>query len=576
MKALPRLSHPRRAAAYAAGALLLAAAAAITAPASGIPATTVPSAPENLTATRGNASAVIAWDAPVADGGTPITAFVVSAVSGDPTVTAQVTGTARTATITGLANGVTYAISVIARNSVGDSLPAGPVTVQPSRTAAKVPAAPVISQVIAGSQSLLIPFSLGADNGSTIIATEWSIDNGTTWTPVLTSPVSISGLRNGTAYTVKLRSRNRLGASPAASKSGKPVPAKNLIVFTQPADMGITDPAQTMDISSTGGVTVVKTSTPKVCAIDGFTLTPLAIGSCKITASNSGDAYYAAATAVTRTVTIAALPPGKVLLWAEEFKGTAGSSPAATTWSADTGDGCTIGNCGWGNNERQYYTPGANTLDGTADGNLIITAQRAGANNNRCYYGRCEWTSGKITSNGKVSFTYGQLEARIKVPAGGGTWPAFWMLGSNIGSVGWPRCGELDILEAVGNSPQTVWGTAHMANNNGARVLKGGTTVLPSPLSDGYHVFAVNWTPTSITWLFDGKSYFTVTKTDFGFPTWPFGPAADGTAPRMYAIFNIAMGGDMGGAIAPSLQSASMAVDWVRYYSMNGVGTVNK
>ena len=150
------------------------------------------------------------------------------------------------------------------------------------------------------------------------------------------------------------------------------------------------------------------------------------------------------------------------------------------------------------------------------------------------------------------------------------------MLGTNIGSVGWPRCGELDIMEALGNAPQTLWGTAHMADNNGNRTLRGGTTQLPTPLSDGYHVFAAKWTPTSITWMVDYKPYFTVTKADFGYATWPFGPSATGAAPRMYAILNIAMGGDMGGSIAPGLSSATMAVDWVRYYQIDGQGAVYK
>lgn len=572
MKALPRRFAVRP---LVLGAVLAACVGVATAPASGLATVSVPSAPQTLTATRGNNSATVHWDAPAADGGTPITSYLVAATSGDPTVSVQVAGNARSATLAGLTNGVTYAVTVTARNSVGASEPAGPAIVQPSRTGAKAPAAPVIAQVISGSQSLMVPFSLGSDNGSTIISTEWSID-GVAWNVVATSPVSISGLTNGTTYTVKMRSRNRIGLSPVTSKSGKPMPAKNTIVFSQPAGMGVGDPEQTLDVSSSGGVTVVKSSTPKVCSVTGYSLKAVAIGSCKITATNSGDAFYGAATAVTRTVAITALSPGKVLLWSEEFKGAAGSSPSSITWGADTGDGCSIGNCGWGNNEREYYLPGANALDGTADGNLIITAQRSGASNYRCYYGRCDWTSGKLTTYNRVNFTYGQLEARIKVPAGGGTWPAFWLLGTNIASVGWPRCGELDILEAVGNSPQTLWGTAHMADNTGARVLKGGTTTLSAPLSDTYRVYAMNWTPTSVSWMVDGKVYHTVKKTDFGFSVWPFGPSANGTAPKMYAILNIAMGGDMGGAISPLLQSASMSVDWIRYYSINGIGAVNK
>lgn len=574
MKTLSRL-HERRVLRLAALMLPLGLGIGLTAPASSVVSVSAPSAPQQVSATRGNASALIEWQAPAADGGTPITAYVVSAASGGTGVTVVADPAARAVTLTGLANGLTYAVRVVARNSVGDSEYQAQVTVLPSKTAAKVPGAPAVSQVIAGSQSLTLPFSLGSDNGSTITLTQWSIDNGTTWNTIETSPLVITGLRNGTSYAVKLRSRNRIGFSSVASKSGKPVSAKNTIVFSQPADMGLEDLPQGLDATATGGTTLVKTSTPKVCAVSGLSVAPVALGVCKLTATNAGDGYYASATAVTRSFTVAKLPPGKALLWSEEFKGAAGAASTAT-WGSESGDGCAQGNCGWGNNERQWYTAGASMLDGSTDGNLVITAQRAGASNYRCYYGACTWTSGKLTTYGRVAFTYGQLEARIKLPAGGGTWPAFWLLGTNIASVGWPRSGEIDVVEGVGNLPYKLWGTAHMADNTGARILRGGNTMNVDPLADAYHTYAINWTPTSITWLLDGKPYFTANKSDFGYPTWPFGPAADGSAPKMYAILNIAMGGDMGGGISPSLQSTAMAVDWIRYYSMNGVGAVTK
>ena len=533
-----------------------------------------PGAPQAVTATRANNSAVVAWDAPADAGDSAITGYVVSARSGDFSISTNAGAAARSATVTGLANGVTYGITVVARNSNCDSGSSTTVTVQPSKTAAKVPSAPVISQVIAGSQSLILPYSLGADNGSTIFSTEWSIDGGVTWTLTTTSPVQITGLTNGKSYPVKLRSRNRVGYSAAASKSGKPMPAKNYIDFAQPANMNLDDPRQSLTVASTGGATVVTSTTPKICTIDGSVIVAIAVGTCKLTASNAGDAFYAAATVVNRSVTVTALPPGKVLLWSDEFKGTAGATPSSTGWTADVGDGCGGGNCGWGNNERQYYTTAANRLDGTSDGNLVINATREGASAYRCYYGTCGWTSGKLTTYGKVGFTYGQLEARVKIAAGGGTWPAFWLLGSNIATVGWPRCGEIDVFEGVGNLPYKMWGTAHMADNNGARILRGGTTMNDVPFSDGYHIYDINWTPTSITWSIDRKPYFTANKSDFGYSAWPFGPLADGSAPRMFLILNLAMGGDMGGGISNGLQSTSMTVDWVRYYKINGVGAV--
>jgi len=193
-----------------------------------------------------------------------------------------------------------------------------------------------------------------------------------------------------------------------------------------------------------------------------------------------------------------------------------------------------------------------------------MTATRTGADAYTCYYGTCSWLSSKIVTLNKVGFKYGRIAARIKVPAGGGTWPAFWTLGSDINVHPWPACGELDVMEAVGNSPRTLWGTPHGPVSGGGG--RGSTIDLPTNLSDNYHVFALDWFSDHLTWYVDGVPYYTYTKTAAG-ADWVFDK-------ENYIILNLAMGGGMGGTISPSLNSATMSVDWVRVYSVDGVGEV--
>jgi len=265
-----------------------------------------------------------------------------------------------------------------------------------------------------------------------------------------------------------------------------------------------------------------------------------------------------------------------VLLWQDDFNGTAGTGPNSSFWATDLEDGCSSGNCGWGNGEREWYTSAANKLNGSS--NLVITANKLSSSTApNCYYGKCEWSSGKITTYNKVNFTYGYLEARIKNPAGGGTWPAFWMLGNDIGSRPWPLCGEIDIMEGEGNAPYTNWGTAHWANTNQWDHIQGpgnNTVSLSTKLSDAYHTYGILWTPTSLTWYLDGNAQYTLNKSSVPNNLWPFGPTASGGDPKFYAILNVAMGGGMGGAIDPALTTSSMTVDYLKFYSVNGQGKV--
>jgi len=265
------------------------------------------------------------------------------------------------------------------------------------------------------------------------------------------------------------------------------------------------------------------------------------------------------------------------LLWSDEFSGTSGSAPDSTKWFNTTGDGCAApdSNCGWGNGEQQWYTPSANTVDGSTQGNLLITANRLSSSSTQmCYYGKCSWSSGKMTTKGKAGFTYGYLEARVKGPAGNGNWPAFWMLGTDIYTNPWPRSGEIDIYEVLGSAQTTNWGTAHFADAGGGHIQGPGANTwnTGTNTTQTFHTYGILWKPGSITWYFDGAAKGTARASDYPTSQWPFGKTASDT-PTFYAILNNAMGG-AGGGIDSNMNSSTMTVDYVRYYSVDGVGRV--
>lgn len=260
----------------------------------------------------------------------------------------------------------------------------------------------------------------------------------------------------------------------------------------------------------------------------------------------------------------------KKLLWSEEFKGKAGAGVDEKTWKYDLGDGSDNGIPGWGNSEREFYTTDAAKLDGSKSGGLVITAERPTTDTPPiCYYGECEWTSARINTMGKVLFKYGYIEARIKFPAGGGTWPAFWALGANISKgTPWPECGEIDIAEAVGNNPLGVYGTIHGPGYSGGEGITS-TTYLKKAVASDYHIYAVNWTASKIEFLVDGKIFHSVAKKDVSPNKWPFDQ-------DFFLILNVAMGGNLGQDIDPELKKTTMHVDYIKYYSVNGVGKVTK
>jgi beta-glucanase (GH16 family) len=246
------------------------------------------------------------------------------------------------------------------------------------------------------------------------------------------------------------------------------------------------------------------------------------------------------------------------LVWSDEFDGAAGSAPNPAWWSDNIGNQQAGG---WGNHELEYYTaaPRNAFLDGA--GLLVIQAEKANAPG-PCWNGRpCDYTSARIVTQGKVNFDYGKLEARIKIPSGKGIWPAFWTLGEGPGA--WPDIGEIDVMEFVGQTPDTVYSTAHGPGYSGANGL-GKPFVMGKPVADDFHVFTLIKRPNEISWQVDGVEVHRLTPASLpaGAP-WVF-------ERRYFAILNLAVGGDWPGSPdANTVFPARMSVDWVRLYKEN-------
>ncbi len=268
------------------------------------------------------------------------------------------------------------------------------------------------------------------------------------------------------------------------------------------------------------------------------------------------------------------------LLWSQEFDAPAGNGVEADTWVHDIGDGSAYGIPGWGNSEREYYLEEAARTNG--DSLLTITATRmpvftddnptgepSAANPYPAYYGTAaEWTSAKITTYKKVSLLYGRVEARIRAPKGLGTWPAFWMLGTDIREVPWPQCGEIDIMEGRGDLPSTLYGTLHGPGYSG-EFGKGKVIDTQVTLSEDFHTYAVEWEQDEIRWYFDDNMYARNTAAEIAPLEWVYNKP-------FYIIVNLAMGGHFTGPIADDLTESTLEIDYIRHYSINGVGTFER
>ncbi|MEU4096606.1 family 16 glycosylhydrolase [Streptomyces sp. NPDC026673] len=269
-----------------------------------------------------------------------------------------------------------------------------------------------------------------------------------------------------------------------------------------------------------------------------------------LTAAGPGTGPLPAAPAATAAVTT----------FADEFDGPAGSAVDGGKWQVETGDNVN-------NHERQYYTAGNRNAALDGQGHLVITARKENPAGYQCWYGSCQYTSARLNTAGRFTTTYGHVETRMKVPRGQGMWPAFWMLGNDIGDVGWPASGEIDIMENVGFEPGTVHGTLHGPGYFGSGGIGAGYT-LPGgqAFADAFHTFAVDWNPDSISWSVDGTVYQRRTPADLGGRQWVFDKP-------FFVILNLAVGGywpgDPDGSTAFPQQ---LVVDYVRVTTSDGGG----
>ncbi|MUP44939.1 glycosyl hydrolase family protein [Gramella sp. BOM4] len=225
------------------------------------------------------------------------------------------------------------------------------------------------------------------------------------------------------------------------------------------------------------------------------------------------------------------------LLWEANFDDD--SELDTSVWNYEIGNG----DNGWGNQEAQYYTDENTSI---VDGNLLITARRESESG-------FDFTSSRITTQDNFEFTYGRVEARAKLPEGGGTWPAIWMLGNNFDEIGWPDTGEIDIMEHKGTEPGVIHGTLHYPGASGGNA-NGNTTTIQNPSSE-FHTYTMEWSAERIVFLVDGEVYHTYVNN----PDSPFNK-------DFFLIMNVAMGGTFGGNIDPDFQESSMEIDYIRVY----------
>ena len=241
------------------------------------------------------------------------------------------------------------------------------------------------------------------------------------------------------------------------------------------------------------------------------------------------------------------------LVWSDEFDAAVGSAPDPRRWGYD------LGGHGWGNRELQTYTDLVENASIAADplaGNGTALSIKALKNPDGSF------TSARLTTHDTFQTTYGRFEARIKMPVGQGIWPAFWLLGGNMGVVGWPRCGEIDVMEWIGRMPGTAYGTLHGPGYNGARGIQGAYP--PSgelDFSTAYHVFSVDWSPSIIEWHVDGNLYHALTPAELPSEAqWVLDHA-------FYLILNLAVGGAWPGYPDESTSfPQTLSVDYVRVY----------
>ncbi|RIA09084.1 glycosyl hydrolase family 16 [Flavobacteriaceae bacterium MAR_2010_72] len=230
-------------------------------------------------------------------------------------------------------------------------------------------------------------------------------------------------------------------------------------------------------------------------------------------------------------------------VWADEFD--TNGSPDASKWTYDIGAG------GWGNGESQYYTNRPDNVT-VSNGVLKIIAKKES-------YEGAQYTSARLKSQGKFDFKYGRIEVRAKLPAAAGTWPAIWMLGANFTTVGWPRCGEIDIMEQTGTDKSKVLGTCHWLNTSNSTTASYGLDKTVTDATTQFHVYSMEWTSSAIKIFVDDVQYYVIDIRNSAIPDSPFHS-------NFFMILNVALGGSLGGTIPGNFTESVMEIDYVRVY----------
>ncbi|SDY54378.1 Glycosyl hydrolases family 16 [Modestobacter sp. DSM 44400] len=238
---------------------------------------------------------------------------------------------------------------------------------------------------------------------------------------------------------------------------------------------------------------------------------------------------------------------GWLLAWHDDFDGPAGSFPDPSVWTAELGGG------GWGNRELQTYTDARENVALDGDGHLVICARATTTES-----GDVLWTSARITTSGKRTSGHGLYEVRARVPSGVGIWPAAWTLGEDIDQLGWPTCGEIDLIESVGDAT-TALQTVHGGHRDATHWQLGVTTAVERPLCESFHTYSAQWFPDRVVFGIDGLTTGVVSARDAtGDDVWPF-PG------QQYLLLNVAVGGTLPGPPDASTPPVtSLVVDWVR------------
>lgn len=246
---------------------------------------------------------------------------------------------------------------------------------------------------------------------------------------------------------------------------------------------------------------------------------------------------------------LACAVPGRAawkLVWSDEFNGAVNAVPDRSKWTYDLGN-----NNGWGNHELERYTDRPENAHMDGEGNLVIRVESSSAG----------YTSARLKTQGLFSTQYGRIETRAKLPSGSGLWPAFWMLGADISTVGWPQCGEIDIMEARGSEPDTNHGSVHGPGYSGGGARSAVYRLPAGSFQSGFHRFAIEWSAGEIAFSVDGSTYSRVSRASLPQAArWVFDHP-------FFLILNVAVGGDFAGPLgADTVFPQEMLVDYVRVY----------